>query len=277
MTNILDAKIVRDKLLNEYKEKIKNIEKKLKLVVIRVGDNPSSIIYVNSKRKVCEDIGILFEEIYFNENTKENELIEKLEILNKDASVTSILVQLPLPNHINPSNVINKIDYKKDVDGLTFINIGKLLSGEDAIEACTAKGIISLLEFYNISLESKNITIINRSTLIGKPLIPLLLNRNATVTVCHSKTKNLSHHTKNADIIIVAVGKKDFLTKDMVSENVVVIDVGINKVDGKIYGDAHKDLIGYVDSISPVPGGVGLMTVCSVAQNVYNCYKLQSK
>ncbi|MBQ3142436.1 MAG: bifunctional 5,10-methylenetetrahydrofolate dehydrogenase/5,10-methenyltetrahydrofolate cyclohydrolase [Bacilli bacterium] len=277
MTNILDAKIVRDKLLNEYKEKIKNIEKKLKLVVIRVGDNPSSIIYVNSKRKVCEDIGILFEEIYFNENTKENELIEKLEILNKDANVTSILVQLPLPNHINPSNVINKIDYKKDVDGLTFINIGKLLSGEDAIEACTAKGIISLLEFYNISLESKNITIINRSTLIGKPLIPLLLNRNATVTVCHSKTKNLSHHTKNADIIIVAVGKKDFLTKDMVSENVVVIDVGINKVDGKIYGDAHKDLIGYVDSISPVPGGVGLMTVCSVAQNVYNCYKLQSK
>lgn len=277
MTNILDAKIVRDKLLNEYKEKIKNIEKKLKLVVIRVGDNPSSIIYVNSKRKVCEDIGILFEEIYFNENTKENELIEKLEILNKDANVTSILVQLPLPNHINPSNVINKIDYKKDVDGLTFINIGKLLSGEDAIEACTAKGIISLLEFYNISLESKNITIINRSTLIGKPLIPLLLNRNATVTVCHSKTKNLSHHTKKADIIIVAVGKKDFLTKDMVSENVVVIDVGINKVDGKIYGDAHKDLIGYVDSISPVPGGVGLMTVCSVAQNVYNCYKLQSK
>lgn len=277
MTNILDAKIVRDKLLNEYKEKIKNIEKKLKLVVIRVGDNPSSIIYVNSKRKVCEDIGILFEEIYFNENTKENELIEKLEILNKDVNVTSILVQLPLPNHINPSNVINKIDYKKDVDGLTFINIGKLLSGEDAIEACTAKGIISLLEFYNISLESKNITIINRSTLIGKPLIPLLLNRNATVTVCHSKTKNLSHHTKNADIIIVAVGKKDFLTKDMVSENVVVIDVGINKVDGKIYGDAHKDLIGYVDSISPVPGGVGLMTVCSVAQNVYNCYKLQSK
>lgn len=276
MKKLLEAKTLKDKILNDVKDELNSLSKKLKLTVIRVGENPSSIIFINSKRKACLEVGIDFEELVFNEKITEEELILKIEKLNKDENVTSILVQLPLPEHINSSKVINTIDYRKDVDGLTNANIGKQMNNEMGVEACTAKGIINLLKYYEIGIEGKNVVVINRSKLIGRPLIPLLLKENATITICHSKTKNLSYHTKNADIIIVAVGKPNFLTKDMVNEKSIIIDVGINKVDGRTVGDVNPEVIDYVDYISPVPGGVGLMTVSSVVLNVLNCYKLQN-
>lgn len=275
MEKLLEGKTVKEHLLNNYKKEIDSIKEKLKLVVIRVGENPSSIIYINSKRKICEENGILFEEVHYNDDVSEEQLINKIKNLNEDKSITSILVQLPLPHYINSVKVINSINYKKDVDGLTNVNIGKLMNNESAIEGCTAKGIINLLKFYNIELNGKNVTIINRSKLVGKPLIPLLLKENATITICHSKTKNLSFHTKNADIIIVAVGIPNFLTKDMINDKQVIIDVGINKVNDKTVGDSSKEIYDIVKCISPVPGGVGIMTVSSVALNILECYKLQ--
>lgn len=276
MKKILEARTLKEKILSDVKKEVSFLDKKLKLSVIRVGENPSSIIFINSKRKACEEVGIEFEELIFDENITEENLISKINELNNDENVTSILVQLPLPEHINAAKVINTIDYKKDVDGLTNANIGKQMNNENGIEACTAKGIINLLKYYDIEIEGKNVVIINRSKLIGRPLIPLLLKENATLTICHSKTKNLNFHTKNADIIIIAVGKPNFLTKEMVNENSVVIDVGINKFNGKTVGDVSPEVIEYVDYISPVPGGVGLMTVSSVVLNVLNCYKLQN-
>lgn len=276
MKKILEARTLKEKILIDLKKEVSFLDKKLKLSVIRVGENPSSIIFINSKRKACIEVGIDFEELIFSENITEEELILKINELNNDNNITSILVQLPLPEHINSSKVINSIDYRKDVDGLTNANIGKQMNNENGIEACTAKGIINLLKYYNIEIEGKNVVIINRSKLIGRPLIPLMLKENATLTICHSKTKNLSFHTKNADIIIVAVGKPNFLTKEMVNKNSIVIDVGINKLDGKTVGDVNAEVIEYVDYISPVPGGVGLMTVSSVVLNVMNCYKLQN-
>lgn len=277
MKKILEAIKVKEHLLKSFNNEIKNIKDKLKLVVIRVGEDNSSKIYVNSKRKICEENGILFEEIHFNETVKEQTLINQIRKLNDDKTVTSILVQLPLPNHIDSIKVINTINYKKDVDGLTNVNIGKLINNETAIEPCTGKGIISLLKYYKISLKGKSVVIINRSKLVGKPLIPLLLKENATITVCHSKTRNLSFHTKNADIIIVAVGKPNFLKKDMVNKDSIIIDVGISKYHNKTVGDVNEEVKNYVKCISPVPGGVGVMTVMSVLENILECYKLQKK
>lgn len=276
MKKLLEGKIVRENILLDLNKKINKLPKKLKLVIIRVGENPSSKIYVNSKRKLCEENNILFEEVHYDKDVQEKTVIEKIKELNSDNSVTSILVQLPLPKHIDEIKVINTINYKKDVDGLTNVNIGKLISNENGIKACTGKGIISLLKYYDISLKGKNVVIVNRSKLVGKPLIPLLLKEDATITVCHSKTKNLSFHTKNADILIVAVGIPNFIKKDMINNNTIIIDVGINKVNDKTVGDVSKEVFDYVDIISPVPGGVGIMTVVSVLENILECYYLQN-
>lgn len=277
MSKILEAKTLKEKIFMEVKEKVSSLNKKPKLAVIRVGENLSSIIFINSKRKACEECGIDFEELHFDETVSEEVLISEIKNLNENDNVTSILVQLPLPDHINASKVINNISYKKDVDGLTNINIGKQMNNEDGIEACTAKGIINLLKYYNIELTGKKVTVINRSKLVGRPLIPLLLKENATITICHSKTTNIEFHTKNADIVIVAVGIPNFLTKDFVSENTTVIDVGINKLNDKTTGDVAEDVKNFVKNISPVPGGIGLMTVSSVVLNVLKCYELQNK
>lgn len=277
MVKMLNGKDAKEYFLNNIKNKISALDKNLKLVVIRVGEDSSSIIYVNSKRKACVENNIMFEELHFDDTISEKDLINQVYLLNNDENVTSILVQLPLPSHINANNVINSIDYRKDVDGLTNINIGKLMNNENGIEGCTAKGIINLLKYYHIEIAGKNIVIINRSKLVGRPLIPLLLKEDATLTICHSKTANLKLYTKNADIIIVAVGKPNFLTSDMIGENCTVIDVGINKVDGKIVGDSSKNIYDIAKAISPVPGGVGLMTISSVVLNVLECYNLQKK
>lgn len=275
MNKIIDGKECSNKVRNYLKKEIEALDCKLKLSVIRVGNDPSSIIYINNKKKACNEVGIDFEEVYFEENTTEEIIINKIKELNKDNKITGILVQLPLPKHLNENNIINFIDYRKDVDGLTTVNLGKLNNNEKCIIPCTAKGIVTLFDKYKIELEGKNIVLIGRSKLVGKPLIPLLLNRNATLSICHSKTSNLKDYTKKADIIICAVGKADFIKSDMIKNDSIIIDVGINKIDGKLYGDVNfNDVIDKVKLITPVPGGVGVMTVTSVISNILDCYKL---
>jgi methylenetetrahydrofolate dehydrogenase (NADP+)/methenyltetrahydrofolate cyclohydrolase len=272
---LIDGKKCSCFLKESIYDTIKSINEKLKLIVIRIGNDESSRIYINTKRKACCEAGIDFEEIVFDEKVEELEVINKIKKLNNDKKVTSILVQLPIPNHLNKNNIINSIDYKKDVDGLTDINKVRLMNNQKCIVPCTAQGIIQLFDFYKINPEGKKITLIGRSELVNKPLLSLLLNKNATITLCHSKTKNLKFHTSNADIIVCAVGKANFLTKNMIKKNSIIIDVGINKVDSKICGDANfEDVKVKVKYITPVPGGVGVMTVTNVLQNVIECYKL---
>lgn len=276
MANILSGIECKNHILEENKEKIKYIRQKLKLVVIRVGEEEASKIYVNNKRKACLENNIDFEEIHFEEKVKENEIIETIKKLNADKTVTSILVQLPLPIHLDSNKIINEIDYKKDVDGLTNNNQAKLLNKEDSIIPCTAKGILDLLNYYSIPVKNKNITIIGRSKLVGKPLACLLTNNDATVTLCHSKTPNLKLHTKNADIVIVAIGKAKYIKKDYLTDNQTIIDVGINRIDGKICGDVDfEDCQDLNINITPVPKGIGPMTIASVITNIICCYKLQ--
>ena len=273
---VMSGKDCSNYIKEEIKKELDNINDKLKLVVIRVGEDAASKVYINSKKKACESFDIDFEEIVYSDNITDDILIGKINELNNDKTITGILLQLPIPNHLNKDKIINTIDYKKDVDGLTIINIGKLNNNEKAIIPCTALGIINMLKYYEVNLEGSNVVIVGRSNLVGKPLIPLLLKNNATVTICHSKTKDLKSHFINADIIICAVGKKHLITKDMIKPGQVIIDVGINRIDGKLYGDVDFDNVKDVASkITPVPGGVGVMTVTSLISNIIECYKLQ--
>lgn len=268
------SKIIRERL----KENIKNINDNLKLVVIRVGNDEASKIYVKSKEKACLEVGIDFNEIHFRDDISEDVLIDKINELNNDLEVTGILVQLPLPNHLDTHKILNTIDYKKDVDGLTTTNIGKLNNNEEAIIPCTALGVIDLLKFSNINLEGKNVVIIGRSKLVGKPLISLLLKENATVSICHSKTTNLTDYTKNADIIICAVGHPNLINKEMIKKDSIIIDVGINRTNNNICGDVNfDDVVDIVSKITPVPGGVGPMTVTNLLVNILKCYEFQKK
>ena len=255
MTNLISGIKCRDELKKNLSKRIKKIKEKLTLTVISVGDDEASKIYIKNKIKECQSVNIECNHLHF-ENITTNKLVKIIKKLNKDSSVTSILVQLPLPKNIDENIIINTIDYKKDVDGLTDINIAKLYSNKKGIIPCTAKGIIDLLEFNKINIEEKNVTIIGRSNLVGKPLAVSLLNKNATVTLCHSKTKNLKIHTKSADIIIVAVGKPGLINQKMVSKDTIIIDVGINRINGKICGDADKSVYKKCKAVTPVPGGV---------------------
>lgn len=276
MTKILSGKECSVFYKEQLKKEIEKIEKKLKLVVVRIGNDEASKIYVNSKKKACLEIGIDCEEIHFDETVTNDIVIDKINELNNNQDVTSILVQLPIPKRLDVNKIINTIDYKKDVDGLTTTNIGKLNNNEKGIVPATPNGIMKMLEYYNIDLEGKHVVVVGRSNLVGKPLISLLLNKNATVTVCHSKTNSLHNFTRNADILISAVGKKGLITCDMVKDDVIIIDVGINRVDGKIYGDVDFENVSPISSaITPVPGGVGVMTVTSLLMNILECYNFQ--
>lgn len=270
---LLDGKSLRNKKLDILKEKISNLEKKLTLVVIQVGSDDASDVYVNQKKKMAEYVGYNFIHKRLDDSISEDDLLEVIESYNNDKAVDGILVQMPLPKHINEVVIQNKILYYKDVDGLSDINMGRLVHNRKSLVACTAKGIVSLLKEYNIDLVGKNVVIVGRSNLVGKPLFNLLLNMDATVTIVHSKTNNLDSITKMADILVVAVGKKEFINKSMIKKNAVVIDVGINKMDGKLYGDVDfdnvKDVVSY---ITPVPGGVGPMTVTELGYNVLDAY-----
>lgn len=273
--NIINGKKLQEEKLELFSKQIQEINEKLKLVVIQVGNNESSNIYINNKKKLCAKVGVLFEHIKYD-TIEEKELITKIEELNNDSTVTGILVQLPLSNEIDEKKVIDSINPQKDVDGLTTSNIGKLFSGDKGIVPCTALGILNILKSINIDLEGANVVIVGRSRLVGLPLAGLLLRQNATVTVCHSKTKDLKEKTKQADILIVATGKKGLITEDFVKENAVVIDVGINRVDEKIYGDCEfEEIKDKCKAITPVPGGVGPLTVTMLINNIIEAYHLQ--
>lgn len=275
MTQILDGKKLRDKILEELKVKIDRFEIKPTLVVILVGDNPASKIYVNNKKKTAEKLGINSEIINYPSNVSEKEILDKIEELNNDENVTAILVQLPLPEHISKENIMNKISPSKDVDGFTPYNFGKLFSGEiPAVYPCTPKGILLLLDEYGIALDGQHVVVVGRSNIVGRPLAQMLLNRNATVTVCHSHTKNLAQITKTADILISAVGK-NIIEGEMLKSGCVVVDVGIFKDnDGKTCGDVDFENASKVASyITPVPGGVGPMTIASLMLNTVELFE----
>ena len=274
MSKIIDGKKIRDQILDELKKQVKQYMIKPCLAVIQIGDDEASNTYIKSKEKACNDIGIYFKHIKFTETTKEIEIINKILELNTDEYVHGILLQLPLPEGFNQDKLINYIARNKDVDGLTDINIGKIFNNKPGLVSCTPQGIMRLLEEENIELAGKNVTIVGRSNLVGKPLLGLMLNKDATVTICHSKTENLKKHTKNADILVVAVGKKHFITEDMVKEDAIVIDVGINGENNKLYGDVDfSNVKTKVQKITPVPGGVGPMTVAMLMQNVIKAYE----
>ena len=275
MNKIINGKEIREALKQELQDKINKISESLKLVVIQVGDDPASNVYIKNKKKLCEELGILCEHKKFLEIT-EQELIQERDNLNNDKTVTGILVQLPLPPEIDETKIIEKISPLKDVDGLTSQNMGKLFTGNKALVPCTALGIIKMLEYLNIDLQGLNVTVVGRSKLVGLPLIALLLNKNCTVTVCHSKTKNLPEKTKNADVLIVAVGQKELITKDYVKDDAIVIDVGINRYQNKLYGDCNfNELLPKCKYITPVPGGVGPLTVIMLINNIIEAYYLQ--
>lgn len=275
---LLDGKIVKKQILEELKQEVEKLERKPGLVVIQVGEDPASKVYVGQKEKMAQAIGINFEHLKLKENVTQEKLEREIKKRNKDENVDGILVQMPLPKHLDTKKIQNLIDASKDIDGLSDINAGKLMHGVDCLEPCTPKGIMEILDHYKISVEGKNVVIVGRSDLVGKPLAAMMLNKNATVTVAHSKTNNLKEVTKNADILVAAVGKKGLITKDMVKDNAVIIDVGINRVEDKLYGDVDfdgvKDKVSY---ITPVPGGVGQMTVASLGQNVIKAYQLRKK
>ena len=269
MAIILDGKMLRDKIFESLKAKLDKMQQKPTLAVILVGENPASQIYVRNKKKTAEKLGINSLSIEYPSDISEKELLNNIKELNSDEKVTAILVQLPLPAHINKNRIIDAILPQKDVDGLTPYNLGKLFSGEEPyVYPCTPKGILLLLDEYNIKLEGKNIVVVGRSNLVGKPVAQMLLKRNATVTMCHSHTKNLSEITKTADIIVSAVGKK-VIGEKMLKSDCVVIDVGIFRDEnGKISGDVDFENVSKTAAyISPVPGGVGPMTIASLMLN----------
>lgn len=280
MSQIIDgkelAKHIREELKEEVKE-LKNAEIYPKLAVIMVGDDPASKVYVRNKSRACEDVGIEYEEYLLPSKTTREELLELIEKLNNDERVHGILVQSPLPEGLDANEAFRTILPKKDVDGFHPVNVGKLSLNQDCFVSCTPYGIIKMLEAYNVPIEGANAVIIGRSNIVGKPLAQCLLNKNATVTICHSKTKNLKEITKKADILIAAIGKPKFVTEDMVKENATVIDVGINRnEEGKLVGDTDfENIKEKVSFITPVPGGVGPMTIAMLMYNVVKAAKQQ--
>ena len=275
---IIDGKKCSEEILenlrrdiSEYKEKTGKVPG---LAVIILGNNAASKIYVKSKIRACEKTGILSREIILDENISEEELINEIEKLNNDKNINGILVQLPLPPHINEKKICEAISVKKDVDGFKAENLGKIMLGDDdGFISCTPQGIIYLIDQLNMDLHGKNVIVVGRSNIVGKPVASLLINKGATTTVCNSKTKDLAGILRKADIIVIAIGKAKFLTKDMVKEGAVVIDVGINRVDGKICGDVdYENVKDIVSHITPVPGGVGPMTIAMLLKNTVKAF-----
>ena len=257
---------------NEISLKVQELKAKgiqPKLSVIIVGENPASQSYVRGKHKDCAECDILSDNIALPESTTQEELLEIIEKLNKDETVHGILVQLPLPTHIEEYAVINAIDPSKDVDGFTAVNVGNMNIGKDCFAPCTPQGCIDMLDYAGVDLCGKDVVVIGRSNIVGKPVSVLALQRSATVTICHSKTKNIAEKTKMADVIIVAVGREKFLTADMVKEGAVVIDVGIHRDENnKVFGDVdYEKVADKCSAITPVPGGVGPMTIAMLMQN----------
>ena len=278
MAEIIDGKALAKKIRAELKlevDELKSSGINPKLAVIMVGEDKASKVYVKNKSKACEEIGVEFEEFLLDENTKMDELLELIDKLNNRDDVHGILLQSPIPKHLDINKAFNAIDYRKDVDGFNPVNVGKLVIGQDCFVSCTPLGVIKMLEEYGIEIEGKNAVVIGRSNIVGKPLAQCLLSKNATVTVCHSRTKNIHEITSNADILVAALGKPKFVKGHMVKEDAVVIDVGINRTDeGKLVGDVDFDEVSQKASyITPVPGGVGPMTIAMLMNNVVKAAK----
>lgn len=281
MSIIIDGKLTASKIRLNIKsecDKILSIYKTLpKLAIVLVGNNPASQIYVGSKEKACAEVGIQSEVVRLPEDADQTAVEKAVKELCSDPSVNGVMVQLPLPEHIASKAVLDLIPFEKDVDGLTSISAGRAFHGEKCLIPCTPKGIVALLKEYEIPLQGKHAVIIGRSNLVGKPLSLLLLNENCTITVCHSRTTNLCEYTKRADIVVAAIGKPCFLKADCFKEGATVIDVGINRTENGICGDIDyesvKDIAGY---ITPVPGGVGPMTVAMLLQNTIEAFYMQN-
>ena len=283
MAVLIDGKLVSEKTREKIRLDVASFKEKYNtapgLAVIVVGDDPASAVYVRNKHKACLSVGINSYQIELPSDISEEELLSKIDELNRDNSVHGILIQLPLPRHISENKVTARILPHKDVDAFHAENVGKIMTGNYDFLPCTPAGIVRLLEYYNIEISGKRCVVIGRSNIVGKPLAMLLLERNGTVTVCHSRTQNLSYMTKEADIIVVAIGKAKFLTADMVRPGATIIDVGINRTeDGKLVGDVDFDGVSSVASyITPVPGGVGPMTITMLLENTLMAAKKQCK
>ena len=276
MTRIIDGKKMAEDIYTELKEEVKNLEDKPGLAVILVGDDPASLVYVRNKERACKRLGLNYRLMRFPQSADKNEILSTIESLNSDKEVNGIIVQMPLPEHLDPFEIVFAIDPLKDVDGLHPDNLGRLLSGKPRIIPCTPLGIIELLKRENIDIRGKNAVIVGRSNLVGKPLFHLLLSLDATVTVCHSKTTDLKEETSRADILVCAAGVPKLISADMVKRGAIVIDVGINRVGDKLVGDVDfENIVGIASAITPVPGGVGPMTVAMLMKNVITAYKLQ--
>lgn len=270
----LSGKILSESILEQAKKDVLSMKRKPGLAVVLVGENPASITYVEKKKKAAESVGMKFELIKLSKETSEKELLNMVDRLNEDNAIDGFIVQLPLPKQIDERKVLIAIYPKKDVDGFHPQNIGLMVAGNEGIFLpATPAGIIKMIEYYNIPVAGKHAVVVGRSNIVGKPIASLLLNRDATVTICHSKTKDLASYTKTADILIVAVGKPKMITADMVKEGAYVIDVGTTKVEGKLTGDVDFENVIKKAHCTPVPGGVGLLTVSTLISNTVNASK----
>ena len=282
MAIIIDGKELAKKTRQNLKiecDELKNKGINPKLAVIMVGDNPASKVYVRNKSKACQEVGVEYEEYLLDSNITQKNLIDLIKKLNNDKNINGILLQSPIPKHLDINEAFRTIDYNKDIDGFHPMNVGKLTLGQDTFVSCTPYGVMRMFEEYNIDLCGKNVVILGRSNIVGKPLTQCCLNKNATITVCHSKTQNTKKLTKEADIVISAIGKPKFITEDMIKEGAIVIDVGINRDEnGKIVGDVDFENVKQKASyITPVPGGVGPMTVAMLINNVIKAAKNQNE
>ena len=275
---LIDGKKVSAEVRNRLAEETKILKEKTGkepgLATVLVGDDPASAVYVRNKNKTCRELGFQSFENQLTSGTTEEQLLGLIDDLNSNPNVHGILVQLPLPDQIDSEKILQAIDPKKDVDGFHPVNVGKLVVGNALLTPCTPTGIIELLDHYGIEISGKHAVIVGRSNIVGKPVSMLLLQRNATITICHSRTKNLEEVTRRADILIAAGGRPHFVTENMVSKGAVVIDVGINRVDGKLTGDVEFEPVSKKASyITPVPGGVGPMTIALLMENTLKAFK----
>ena len=280
MYKLIDGKVISASVKERVKDEVIALNQKgitVGLAVIIVGEDPASKVYVSNKKKACEALGIISREYALPENTTEQELLDLIRELIADPEINGILCQLPLPKHLDEKLIINSIDPEKDVDAFHPVNVGKIMIGDFYFLPCTPAGVMEMLEYEGIDVTGKNCVVIGRSNIVGKPMNMLLLHKNGTVTICHSKTKNLAEICKNADILVAAVGRPNFVTADMVKEGAVVIDVGINRVDGKLCGDVDfENVKDKASAITPVPGGVGPMTIAMLMQNTLTAAKKQN-
>ena len=282
MAQILSGKVVSQRIKDELKDEVKALNDKgifPGLAVIIVGDDPASRVYVNSKKKACEEIGVYSREYALPQETTESELLALIDELNVDKKINGILVQLPLPKHINEETIINAISPKKDVDAFHPVNVGKIMIGNYDFLPCTPAGVMELIAESGIDVSGKECVVVGRSNIVGKPQAMLLLHKNGTVTICHSRTKDLKAKTKEADILVAAVGIPNFITGDMIKEGAVVIDVGINRIaEKKLVGDVEFESAEKVASaITPVPGGVGPMTIAMLMKNTVKAALIQAE